>query len=102
MNAFLTGSHAYGTPHKQSDIDLAILVDRETRLAPARLGQMETNAEYPARSTPLRFGDLNLLVFECPITFEAWRMGTAVLKCEALVAREAAVALIKRLQQVAK
>lgn len=33
MNAFITGSHAYGTPREDSDIDLVVLVEDESTLA---------------------------------------------------------------------
>jgi predicted nucleotidyltransferase len=31
MNAFITGSHAYGKPNEKSDVDLVIQCDEETR-----------------------------------------------------------------------
>lgn len=54
MKAFLTGSYAYGTPHKDSDVDLVVAVDNQTYL---KLWELSEN------SGKLVFGNLNLVAF---------------------------------------
>lgn len=83
MNAFITGSHAYGTPNENSDIDLAILCS-------------ESDSQFLWRNIQdgftLRTGKLNILAFYNAKNFECWREVTNQLKAIAPVTREDAVA----------
>jgi len=92
-NAFITGSQAYGTPHDRSDIDVAVLMDKDdVRL----LNDIKDDAEERyADSHSLRFGDLNLILFTDPVKFEAWRRATDALLEQQPVSRAQAVAAIK-------
>ena len=85
--AFVTGSRAYGTPRKDSDIDLVVFV---TEADLKRLQdfcelsgheQAELDVEYiSAGGTPLRFGELNLLCVTDERKYNVWRKGTVELK----------------------
>ena len=67
MKAFLTGSHVFGRPGPESDIDLCILVD------PILAGKLRDMSE----STKIcRFGCLNLILCESDTEFAAWKMST--------------------------
>lgn len=71
MNAFITGSRAYGTPKKESDIDLCVLVDQQTK---DRLTKLSKN-----KSEPVRFGNLNLVLVTTEEEFAAWKCCTATM-----------------------
>lgn len=70
--AFITGSHAYGSPSKDSDIDLAIRVDPQTA---ELLRSLSENGDEP-----IRFGRLNLILCETDDQYLAWAMGTSILR----------------------
>lgn len=102
MNAFITGSHAYGQPTKDSDVDLVVFVEdpseAETlRIAASRVGGVcQPDKDYPPHSMSLRFGRLNLIVCLEKGMFKAWRDGTDQLideTCQVFgsVSRERAV-----------
>jgi len=82
--AFLTGSHAYGTPNNKSDIDLVIYTNKKTSEELAKLSDEDSALgnngyrEEDARS--LRFGDLNLLCVTDQIHFDIWREATRYMK----------------------
>lgn len=73
MNAFLTGSHVYGTPHDESDVDLVVRIDQKTYDKLCEL------AGVPHNHRPLRFGDLNLVVCLDDAEYAAWKAGTETL-----------------------
>ena len=50
--SFITGSRVYGTPTEKSDIDLVVLMDKETR---GTLGNASANEGF------LRFNKLNII-----------------------------------------
>ena len=64
---FITGSHAYGAPTADSDIDLVVWAVGKTR---------ETLA---AGGYPVRFGKLNLILVSDNNQWEIWRIGTQSL-----------------------
>lgn len=82
MTAFITGSHAYGIPTENSDIDLAILVsDKDSEFLWQQFGSAGT----------LRAGKLNIVCFYNATNFERWREVTNQLKARAPVTRDDAV-----------
>lgn len=67
MKAFLTGSHVFGRPGPESDIDLCVLVDP---ILAAKLRDMSESTKT------CRFGRLNLILCESDTEFAAWKMST--------------------------
>lgn len=97
VRSFITGSHAYGTPHKGSDVDLVVLVSERDLVKLALLCDSEPDKERAAHyvmsgGTPLRFGNLNLICCADEQHFHAWRVGTRDLIERAPVTREVAIA----------
>lgn len=88
---FLTGSHAYGKPHENSDIDIVVWVEN-TKLR----GLLEENGY------PIRFGNLNLILVDSEDQWEAWQQGTKDLLIRAAfgkpVTRDEAVEHLKSLR----
>lgn len=70
MNAFITGSRAYGKPQPESDIDLVIRVESSTADNLEELSGVK-NGE------PVRFGKLNLILCRTDEEYALWKMGTA-------------------------
>lgn len=62
--AFITGSHFYGKPTADSDIDLAIMCCPETEKKLKELSD--------SKSFPIRFGNLNLVTLKTPSEYDAW------------------------------
>lgn len=103
LAAFVTGSHAYGTPHEESDIDLVVLVSEADLNRLMIVGtQDETVREYRKKTwgTPLRFGGLNLLCCTTEAQYRTWRKGTAMLKQRKPVTREQAVTQFDLLREI--
>jgi hypothetical protein len=71
MKAFLTGSHVFGRPGPESDIDLCIMVD------PILAGKLRDMSES---TNTCRFGRLNLILCESDLEFAAWKMSTERLR----------------------
>jgi predicted nucleotidyltransferase len=67
MKSFITGSHVYGKPHKNSDIDLVIYCDAETE---QQLLELSNTGNYP-----IKFGKLNIIVAETEQQYQAWFEG---------------------------
>ena len=81
MRAFVTGSHAYGTPRPDSDIDLAVLAESpDVRVIAGRSGKSE----------------INVVLFNNADEFAAWRKATESLKAKAPVVKEEAIWTIDR------
>ena len=101
MNAFLTGSRAYGTPREDSDIDLVAMMTSGTLDELAKILDTDDEGEsavmYDGSSATacLRFGNLNLLVVTRIEDYEAWHEGTMELIGRKPVTREEAVELFK-------
>lgn len=104
LKAFLTGSHAYGIPRKDSDIDLVILISEED-FEKLRLlsDEPDHEADYiSAGGKPLRFGRLNLLCCMYRKGFDVWRKGTKRLKRNKIkVSRDAAIEFFRELRREA-
>lgn len=99
IEAFLTGSHAYGRPREDSDIDICVLADHITRTTLRALCDDETSYPtkpgYDARDgESLRFGRINLIVVPNKAEFEAWRQATEELTVRKPVTRDEAKARI--------
>lgn len=82
---FITGSHAYGSPRDDSDIDLVVWAVGDTR------------ATLEAGGYPIRFGKLNLILISDDDQWDIWRLGTQALvklhkSRKSAVSREEAVA----------
>lgn len=97
MYGFLTGSHAYGTPREDSDVDLAVFVpaedaDKFRGLFASEL-RISNEGSYP-NGCAYRFGNLNLLVFSSEPHFNAWREATAELATRKPVTRSEAIKAI--------
>jgi hypothetical protein len=104
MKSFITGSYAYGTPTKKSDIDLVVLMDGDwMERIRGFADTCDTKKEYYFAggnvSYSLRFGKLNLIAVSDEAEFAAWQYGTAVLKRKKPVTREQAVLMFKNLRQ---
>lgn len=103
MNAFITGSRAYGVPGTHSDIDLVILISEQEARHLALLADTTGGAKYEQDvDLQFRFGKLNVIATWQPEVFEAWRKGTGALKCLAPVSRDAAKALLQPLVTAAR
>jgi hypothetical protein len=78
MNAFITGSEAYGQPNFNSDVDLVIRVDSDTA---KRIRCLSDGMKYvPGNTNPVvRFGRLNLILCETDEEYAVWRLGTTEL-----------------------
>ena len=96
MNAFLTGSHAYGTPREDSDIDVVVLMNPEdvrTILGVVGPRSSDGSAADDCRVS-LRFGNLKLLVMVHEDQFRAWQEATEELAARRPVTRAEAIRVI--------
>jgi len=91
--AFITGSHAYGTPRPDSDIDLVILVDSATCAllcdggsGPSRVLADGTGKAFYGSEDSM----LNLIILTDPAEFDLWLKGTQELIAMRPVDRETA------------
>src|SRR5262245_39084422 len=99
-NAILTGSYAYGIPHEKSDIDLVVMIDKETLDRIEHHGKdAKFRDEYiSAGGRPLQFGKLNLICCTNEKYFEVWRKGTKRLKKMAPVTRDFAIEFFRKMR----
>ena len=94
FDAFITGSHAYGTPGPKSDIDLVLPLDPEVIKV---LRQLADTGSDPPGSTSMRFGKVNLIVPDTAESLKVWPQGTAELAARKPVTRSEAVSVfVKR------
>jgi len=81
MNSFITGSRCYGTPNKDSDIDLVLRVSIDDALTLMDHSDNPT-PEYILKHygidglKTVRYGELNLLLCTTDSNFKAWKVGT--------------------------
>lgn len=106
MNALVTGSHVYGTPKPDSDIDLVVLVTKQEIKLLRKLADEDNSTDYEnpdygvgGLTASLRFGKLNLLCCTDPAQVDVWRRGTDALKLVRPVTRDQAVATFQQLQR---
>jgi hypothetical protein len=106
MNAFLTGSRAYGTPHEKSDIDLVVMMDESEldRLLNVACDSSNSEAieQYNSETACLRFGNLNLLIVTRREDYDAWWEGTTELTARSPVTRDEAVAVFQAKREANK
>lgn len=101
MNAFLTGSHAYGKITNVSDIDVVVLMGKD-HLAELVLMADEVGSDVlQSGCRSLRFGKLDLLVCTSRTAFDVWFRGTETLVGQRPVTREEAKKVFMRLREVA-
>ncbi len=95
MVPFLTGSHAYGTPTPESDIDVACILSAED------FAFLRDKAEKADGSNgdSLMFGKLNLIVLNGEKQYAAWKAGTDELKARKPVTREEAIRVLERCEK---
>ena len=82
MNAFVTGSRAYGTIKPDSDIDLVIRIDHETAILLRKLSDQSMEVGEKNTPRPVRFGKLNLLLCESDEEWAVWRIGTTQMRLD--------------------
>jgi len=108
MDAFITGSRAFGKPTKASDIDVVIRCTKEVarklfEQAQEHLPLTECGQSFPdyenMESISMRFGPLNLLCCLDNTSYHVWEQGTKKLKAIGPVDRPVAVALFKQLER---
>lgn len=104
FKAFITGSHAYGTPGPDSDVDVVVRCDLDVvaKLTALLDQPVADETGEPGKDYPqlhVRSGRLNLLLCASDERFDVWREGTAELKTLAPVTRDAAVAHFKALRE---
>lgn len=114
-HAFITGSHAYGTPRPDSDVDFVVLTthDDANMLASLQDDEDTTLAEqeaknkaasdcdieaYLAGETNLRFRRLNLICCYDRVEFEVWKQATFDLIAMKPVTREFAKDYIHKMR----
>ncbi len=96
---FLTGSYAFGTPGKDSDVDIVLELPQDAREALVEAGPDWGSA--PPGSVSLKFGKLNLIIPDSEASWGVWVRGTAELVARKPVTRAAAVETLKRLRKAA-
>jgi hypothetical protein len=110
MRSIVTGSHAYGNPRPDSDIDLVVLVSKTDlkRLHDCRdepssgLGEFVERAVHAsdggATNGSYLFGRLNLICVTELAAFECWKDGTKALVKRKPVSRKAAIRFFRELR----
>jgi hypothetical protein len=103
--AFVTGSHAYGRPTEDSDIDLVCIAsyDAIDMLAKAagKKPPSEMTSDAGGDSDSFVFGNLNLICCHNEKSFQVWKEGTETLKKIKPVTREQAKKLFDKLREEA-
>lgn len=67
MKSFITGSNVYGKPNSDSDVDLVIFVDAQTKEELIKLSD--------TGKMPCRFGKLNIIFATTEEEYAAWLLG---------------------------
>lgn len=92
---FITGSHAYGTPNENSDVDLVVLMDESVMhniKDLLEIPRIDPKTGYP---NPIYAGNLNIIAVHTDLEYDAWQNATNYLKSRRPVSREFAIAYIK-------
>lgn len=98
----ISGSHAYGTPNENSDVDLVIKVDSEEMAM--WLYNMLNDSEQDHSDTPrfgsmsIRIGKLNLICCWSDWVYNVWLKGTQQLNQIKPVTRDQAIAMFNNLR----
>lgn len=102
MHSFVTGSHAYGQPNHDSDIDLVVLLSKNDLRRLINAGGVQDHVENDnylrAGGLSLRFGKLNLICCLSEKLFDVWKKGTRKLKKQKPVSRAFAVKYMQKLR----
>lgn len=78
--AFVTGSHAYGAPHAESDVDLVVRATQATaNKLLVSLFAADEGKDYGEGSLCFRAGSLNVIVCLTDERFASWLEGTKAL-----------------------
>lgn len=94
---FITGSHAYSTPHEKSDVDLVVRMDAGVcyqlgkLLGISKQAQNEDDPDAEYNRTSLRIGNLNLIICETDAEYDYWKEGTELLIKQKPVTRDFAI-----------
>src|SRR5688572_6524939 len=72
MNAFITGSRAYGTVKPGSDIDLVVMMDELTAIRLRKLAGVNKT-----KGGGVKFGNLNLIICTTEEQWAVWKLGTS-------------------------
>ena len=90
MNAFVTGSRAYGTPSNDSDTDLVIRVSYEDFI---KLAEAAGRCDEFTVSVPhsLQFGKLNVIALTSDEEYNKWKAAYDICKSKAPCSREKAI-----------
>ena len=104
--SFITGSHAYGTPHEDSDVDLVVRMPVFPAMALAVLSganqarlEHELNEYQDDGSFSMRFGKLNLICCYDDRAYANWLEGTSELSLRKPVTRGEACATFQRIRK---
>jgi predicted nucleotidyltransferase len=98
MKAFLTGSHIYGNPTGDSDIDLVI------RIEDGAFDQLLSQSD--SGTLPLKFGKLNLIAARTDEDFAGWLLGKKlclekVLKLNRSLTKDECIKIHEEVRQAA-
>lgn len=100
LNPFITGSHAYGIPHNDSDIDMVALVsdkDLKRLIETSDQGVDQESDNYlEAGGLSLRFGKMNLICVLSPKLYRVWKRTTRKLQKQKPVSRAFAIRYMKK------
>lgn len=99
MNAFMTGSHIYGTPTEDSDVDLVIFMEPGAGFDFANLFKAEIQRgknNYPGAQ--FTQGKLNIILCTDEEQYFIWEQGTRELWARRPVTREEAMAHFAQLR----
>ena len=94
--AFVTGSRKYGSPRPDSDVDLAILVNRED----AEILRHHSEGEGEEANRKIVYGKLNLIVFvkgEEDDQYQAWKKTNEVLRAMRPVTKAQATSALENM-----
>ena len=91
----LTGSFAYGTPTKESDIDFVVHADAELIDLLAQAADTTATGSSSENDVSCRFGKLNLVLFSDEERYNAGVEGTDELISRKPVDRETAKRVMK-------
>jgi predicted nucleotidyltransferase len=95
--AFITGSHAYGVPTPESDVDVVVFM---SEFDVVLLGELlMPDSDYGGMvNISVKCGPLNLIACSDADLFETWRRGTEELKSRGPVTRDEAVIHLSKLR----
>lgn len=97
--AFITGSHAYGVPYHNSDVDLVILADQETVNVLYPIHRVDPNPMYED-SRCLRFGKLNIIAVGDQAEYDLWKKCTDELIARKPVTKKEAIEHFQKAKKV--